>query len=110
MKKIYLAEVPDEQAVDKYIMSTTGSRDKWLMIRDSYLKKMVLKINDYDHNRLTVDTQACIEKFGFQGWTHNDLNNTRAKDPGTDQYAWRQQLHDRPYDSTASVMRAHRGQ
>ncbi len=79
MKKIYLAEVPDEQAVDKYIMSATGSRDKWLMIRDSYLKKMVLKINDYDHDRLTVDTQACIEKFGFQGWTHNDLNNTRAK-------------------------------
>jgi hypothetical protein len=72
MDKIYIDEIPNSQAVDTYIMSKTGSRDKWYMIKDSFNKtKLEFKINNYDHDLLKKDSFFCLENFGFHGWIHN---------------------------------------
>ncbi len=78
--KVYLDEVPSDQAVDRYIMAVTGSKEKWLVVQKSMTaNKAKLKIINYDHELLKQHTLEALTKFGFHGWAHNDLNNTPKK-------------------------------
>lgn len=80
MEKIYLDEIPKTQAVDIYIMSKTGSRDKWISIRNSYPKKKIeLKILDYDHRRLEEDCKICLNTLGYHGWINSETTNKPIK-------------------------------
>jgi len=78
--KIYLSEVPDNAAVDRFIMDATGTKEKWLAVSKEFTaNKVKLRIKDYDHALLEKDTKDALVKFGFHGWNHKDLNTTPKK-------------------------------
>ncbi len=67
--KIYCDEIPDDIQTEKYIFRKTKSWFKWEEIKNQFsYKKMVFKIEDYDHEKLKNDTIEVLDKLGFRGW------------------------------------------
>ena len=80
MQKIYVDEIPEEQAIDRYLMATFNGREKWLAVRSKFSShKLKFKVLDYDHNLLETDTKAALAKYGFHTWTHEKSDKKPTK-------------------------------
>ena len=74
MKKIYVADVPENTNVCSYIMRNTDWPKKMKQVkpRKEYPKLMCFDIEDFDSIQLTADIYEAMKIYGRHGWNTSE--------------------------------------